>query len=369
MPHGRFGPVAGSVPGGRNGASPVPHVPEELRAVAEGITQNRRQIASVRTLLLWFGFNGRNNQTNQQVQQALEFLKLKTDPEFTSAGIDDNITFVPKYDGVREPTGAVGTDVHVNAGAIVTTSGNASEGSAYRIGKLPSARKTPVSVSSETTTEEVVTLMLVRDFSQLVVVNPDKEVMGMVSWKSLGSRLALGKRCRVAGDFTEKHREVGAETSVFDAIPLIVEHGCVLVRESGKVHGIVTASDLALKFSQFGEPFLLLEEIETQVRGLIGTKFTREQLEAACDPHDSSRSVEGIADLRFDEYIRLLDQPDRWERLNLDIDRRMFIRGLEHISRIRGEVMHFDAAGLEEDNLAELRTFAQFMRQLRLLVS
>jgi len=350
----------------------VPHVPEELRAVAEGITQNRRQIASVRTLLLWFGFNGRNNQTNQQVQGALDFLKLKTDPDFISAGIDDNITFVPKYDTVREPTGAVGTDVHVNvnAGAIVTTAGNSSEGSAYRIGKLPSARKVPVSVSSETTTEEVVTLMLVRDFSQLVVLNPGKEVVGLVSWKSLGSRLALGKRCRVAADFTEKHPEVGAETSVFDAIPMIVDHGCVLVRDgSGKVRGIVTASDLAVKFAQFGEPFLLLEEIENQVRGLIGTKFTREQLEAACDPHDSSRSVEGTADLRFDEYIRLLDHPDRWDRLSLDIDRRMFIRGLEHISRIRGEVMRFDAAGIKEDDLAELRTFAQFLRQLRLLVS
>jgi len=225
-------------------------------------------------------------------------------------------------------------------------------------------------VSSETTTEEVVTLMLVRDFSQLVVLNPDKEVVGLVSWKSLGSRLALGRRCRAAGDFTEKHREVGAETSVFDAIPMIVEHGCVLVRDSsGKIRGIVTASDLALKFSQFGEPFLLLEEIENQVRGLIGTKFTREQLETACDPHDSSRSVESIADLRFDEYIRLLDHPDRWERLNLDIDRRMFVRGLEQISRIRGEVMHFDAAGIKEDDLAELRTFAQFLRELRLLVS
>jgi len=348
----------------------MPQVPEELRAVAEGIKQNRRQIASVNTLLLWFGFNGRNSQTNQQVQQALEFLKLRTDPDFTSAGIDDNLTFVPKYDGIREPTGAMGTDVHVNPGAMVTTTENASEGSAYRIGKLPSARRMPVSVNSETTTEEVVTLMLARDFSQLVVLNPEQEVLGLVSWKSLGSRLALGKRCRVAGDFTEKHREVGAETSVFDAIPAIVEHGCVLVRDSsGKVRGIVTASDLAVKFSQLGEPFLLLEEIEDQVRGLIGSKFTREQLETACDPHDSSRSVEGVADLRFDEYIRLLDHPDRWDRLNLDIDRRMFVRGLEQISRIRGEVMHFDAGGIKEDDLAELRTFAQFLRELRLLVS
>ena len=348
----------------------MPHVPEELRAVAEGITQNRRQIASVRTLLLWFGFNGRNNQTNQQVQQALEFLKLRTDPDFISAGIDDNVTFVPRYDTTRDPTGAMGTDVHVNVGAIVMTSGSTSEGSAYRIGKLAAARKVPVSVVPETTTEEVVTLMLVRDFSQLVVLNAEKEVLGLVSWKSLGSRLALGKRCRVAGDFTEKCREVDADTSVFDAIPIIVEQGCVLVRDtSGKIRGIVTASDLAVKFAQFGEPFLLLEEIENQVRGLIGTKFTSEQLEAACEPRDSSRAVDSIADLRFDELIRLLDQPDRWDRLNLDIDRRMFIRGLEHILRLRGEVMHFDAAGIREDDLIELRTFAQFLRELRVLVS
>jgi hypothetical protein len=350
----------------------VPHVPEELRAVAEGIAENRRQITSVRTLLLWFGFNGRNNQTIQQVQQALEFLKLKTEPDFTSAGIDENVTFVSRYELNREPGMPQGTDVHVNvsAGAMVTTSANPSEGSAYRIGKLPSARKPPVAVTPDTTAEEAVTIMLVRDFSQLPVIGPDKEVRGLVSWKSLGSRLALGKRCRVAGDFAEKHAEVGEDSSVFDAIPASVEHGCVLVRDSsGKIRGIVTASDLAFKFGQFGEPFLLLEEIENQVRALIGSKFTREELEAACDPNDAARTVDGAADLRFDEYIRLLENPQRWERLSLDIDRRMFIRGLEQISRIRNEVMHFDAAGIKEDDLAELRTFVQFLRQLRQLVS
>jgi hypothetical protein len=66
-----------------------------------------------------------------------------------------------------------------------------------------------------------------------------------------------------------------------------VEQGYVLVRdETNKVVGIVTTSDLSLQFKQLTEPFLLLGEIENQVRRLMDGKFTRDELAHAKDPND-----------------------------------------------------------------------------------
>ncbi len=73
------------------------------------------------------------------------------------------------------------------------------------------------------------------------------------------------------------HHEIRAESSLFQAIPIIVEHQYVLVRGSdNRITGIVTASDLSLQFQQLAEPFLLLGEIENHIRRILGDNFSTE---------------------------------------------------------------------------------------------
>ena len=52
-----------------------------------------------------------------------------------------------------------------------------------------------------------------------------------------------------------------------EAIPVIVEHGYVLVRQiDRKISGIVTASDLSLQFQELAEPFLHVREVELHLQ-------------------------------------------------------------------------------------------------------
>jgi hypothetical protein len=72
--------------------------------------------------------------------------------------------------------------------------------------------------------------MLKGDFSQLPVMPGEREVKGMITWRSIGARLAPGAQCNCVRDCREQHREVNANLSLFHAIPEIVQHGYVLVR-------------------------------------------------------------------------------------------------------------------------------------------
>ena len=91
-------------------------------------------------------------------------------------------------------------------------------------------------------------------------------------------RLSSNAKCGRTWDNGISHaRIVDASRTLFDSIPIIVEHGYVLVRQRDRrITGIVTASDLSLQFQILSEPFLLLREIELHVRQFIRGKITAE---------------------------------------------------------------------------------------------
>jgi hypothetical protein len=119
-----------------------------------------------------------------------------------------------------------------------------------------------------------------------------------------------------------------------------------------------------LQFKDLSEPFLLLGQIEDHVRNLIAGKYHKAELIEACDPADSGREIEDVADLTLGEYIRLLQDPKRWKKLCVPIDRKTFIEELERVRRIRNDVMHFDPDGVAPEDLAILRKCARFLSDL-----
>jgi len=238
----------------------------------------------------------------------------------------------------------------------------------YRISKLASSARKPLSVSPDTKLEEAVTHMLTNDFSQLPVMTRERDVKGIITWATIGSRLAMGKNCSVAREVMEQHQEIRSDASLFSAIGIIAEHQYVLVRgHDQKITGIVTASDLSLQFQQLAEPFLLLGEIENHVRQVISQRFTPTELESAKDPTDTKRVVTTVADLTYGEYIRLLENPERWDKLHITVDRKTCMEKFESVRRIRNDVMHFDPDGIPEKDLMTLREFARFLQRLQII--
>lgn len=322
---------------------------------------------TVRTFLNWFfGTQRRGRWIVSYIKGELSKLGLRTVPDFESTYLGSEISFelalpasigdaTVRTDTADSVTVLDHTEVRV---AMVTF-----DDPTYRISKLGAANRRPVSVKPDSSLTEAVTLMLASDFSQLPVMTNEREVKGAVSWKSIGSRLALGQTPQWVRDATEVHAEVGADASLFAAIRVIVEHGYALVRSADKrIAGIITTSDLSLQFEQLSEPFLLLGEIENHIRNIINSKFSSEDLSLAKDPTDRERSVEAASDLTFGEYKRLLETPTSWAKLNLNLDRGVFINHLDRVREIRNDVMHFDPDGIEDDDLEILRDFAKFLR-------
>jgi uncharacterized Fe-S cluster-containing radical SAM superfamily enzyme len=65
--------------------------------------------------------------------------------------------------------------------------------------------------------------------------------------------------------------------------------------------------------------------------------------------------------------VRLLEEPSRWEKLKVRVDRKEFISQLDKVREVRNDVMHFDPQGPDPDAMLALREFVQFLKKLRSL--
>jgi CBS domain-containing protein len=347
-------------------------IPAELREVAEKVQKGGRPRATVRTVLRWFEAERRGFRIVREVRRALKRVKLTTVPDLEGAYIDSQVTFISKEEGEKKAQKA-SAEGNGKAIAVIetistgTTTPPIPVDPTYRIGRLESANKSVVSVKPDETIQRAATLMLNHNFSQLPVMVNERDVKGIVTWRTVGKRFVLGTSCEAVREVMEPHQEISAEASLFSAIELIVQHDCVLVRDSEKkISGIVTTHDLGSQFGSLAEPFLLLGEIENHTRGIL-VPLSKAELAAAADPGDGEREIEDVADLTFGEYLRLLTDKKIWSKLGLKIDQKTFAHYLEEIRKIRNDVMHFDPEGIAPDDMKKLRSMVVFMRQLQTL--
>jgi hypothetical protein len=151
---------------------------------------------------------------------------------------------------------------------------------------------------------------------------------------------------------------ISSETSLFAALPAIVAKEYVLIHDNtNKIVGIVTTTDLSLQFRQLAEPFLLLGEIENHLRRLSDGRFRLDEIGDVKDPADEDRVIQDLSDFTFGDHIRLLEKPERWAVLQLNVDRGVFIKHLNEVRDIRNNVMHFDPDGVAPSDLERLRKF------------
>lgn len=346
---------------------------ERLHAVAERLRSGAKvEPLTVREFLSWFGAKRRGVWVVSEILSVLEHLGLKTEPDFESTYIDGQIDIRLAISDAAEPDvpslqkdAVAGLALETDPAASSTTSVSDPIDPTHRISKLAAANNPPVSVHPDASVQEAVTLMLSRGFSQLPAMSSTRKIEGVISWSSIGSRLGSGLSGSKVKDFVEQHHEVRQDASIFQVIPIVVAYDYVLVRgRDNTVAGIITASDLSLQFLQLSEPFLLLSEIENQIRQVIAKRFDKSDLASCRDPLDTVRTVDGASDLTFGEYIRLLENPDNWQKSGLPLDRVVFCKQLAAVRDIRNDVMHFDPDGISSEDVETLREFARFLQKL-----
>jgi len=352
-----------SIPAYTNGLS-------RLREVAESLQKGESSpTVTVRQLLEWFRKQRRGWRVVAKVKGALRRAGLATEPDFATAYIDGSLTFslLDDQDAVPQP----GSDDQGNSseGDGTTSRFQASkaviEDPVLRVRMLPAANREPVTVNRDDPVEKALALMAMYDYSQLPVTQDMRRVDGMISWRSVLLAQTRGVEPIRVWDCKEGHEEVKAEDSLLTAFQKIVDHEAVLVRGGDRsITGIVTATDLSIMFREQTEPFLLLSEIENQLRRLIDGRFSPEELRNAKDPADEEREVDNVTDLTFGECTRLLERPEHWQRLGVRLDQKTFVKQLIEVRDIRNDVMHFDPDGLSAEDLQRLKNVRRLLQRV-----
>lgn len=300
---------------------------------------------TVREFVAKFGYAKRGAYIANIIRNGLDNFGLRTNPDFERVYMGETIA------------------VELHSEATDSASPGEPDSATHRIGTLEAANKRPVSVNPDDPLEKATTIMQIHDYSRLPVMVGAREVKGVISWQSIGRSLSLVQKCEYVRECMETVREIPASTPLFNAIGGIAEHGYVLVRgEDNLITGIVTSGDISDQFMQLAGPFLLIGEIEGHLRRLAHRKFTVEEMQNASP--EGQGNIEGLANLTLGGYCRLLQNPEHWERLNLNIDRKEFVKHLDSVRKIRNDIMHFNPDGLSDEDISMLKAIARFLANL-----
>ena len=324
---------------------------DDMKRAIDGGAAPHTEKLTVREFLGWFGYARRGSYVVSEIRNMLEESELRTVPDFEGSWIGASIS------------------IELDPQAVEGISASAAPADpTVRIGALEAANRKPTSVKPDNPLQVATTLMQMNDFSQLPVMPNERDVKGIISWKSIGIKLSLEHDCHLVSDCMDPvAKEIHIGAPLFDAIADISQHGYVLVRgNDNAISGIVTASDVALQFMQLTGPFLIIGEIEGYLRSLVHRKFTIEEMkEASSSTSEDGRPMSGPQDLTLGGYYQLLGKEERWNRLDWKIDRKGFLKRLDCVRERRNDIMHFNPDGLEPEDAKTLETFAMFFRNLR----
>ena len=296
---------------------------------------------SPRYLVNSFGFEKRTSGNRGVISKFLEEKQVETEPDYTNVWIDGEITLRHKKKAKAKRT----TDP------------------IQRIKLIPAANRDPIVVKKESTLTEATTLMRMNSFSQLPVVAGPRQVFGYISWETIGNGIANGVISDKVLPYTSRDISVlEYETPLLEAIKIVIkEEFAVVQREDKTLSGIITLADVSEQFMSIAEPFLFLEEIENHIRQVLHGKLLIEEVIKSCATSDATRTITHIDDLNFGEYVRIFEHPELWKKLNLSVDKSLFVKQLDKVRQIRNDIMHFEPEGITVAQLGDLRNMSKFM--------
>lgn len=332
----------------------------KLETVFIEIQKNKKSLISTPRLMLeQFGVGRRGWRVIETINNMLKKYDLTTNPDFGGAYVYGEIEILPKpklgANKTNEETEF--PDPIPRLSLLKAANINNIKDGELEVGLI--------SVNRETSLVEATTLMLKHNFSQLPILSGKRDVEGIVSWKSIGIALSLGKNCVTVIDCKEEAVTLNLNEPLFKAVKVILEKEVVQVCQKDKtICGIVTATDIGEQFISLSEPFLLLEQIENHIRKLLDGKLTLEEINSVLDLTTLDKPLTDLSDLTFGQYIRIIENEHNFNKLKLRVDRTILIKMLDETRIIRNEVMHFNPEPMKPKDIETLRQTLNFLHIL-----
>jgi len=233
----------------------------------------------------------------QEINELLEEYECICEPEFGRAWFYGEIEIIPKpkLSAGKTNDNAIDWDPTPRLSSL----------KAANLGKLKDAGEGEglITVNRDTTLAAATTLMIMHDYSQLPIMNTPREAEGIISWRSIGRALALGKACKMVSDCKEDVVILDQDDLLFNAAKIVLEKEVILVRQKDRtISGIVTATDIGQQFISMAEPFLMIEQIENHIRKMLDNIFGPEDLVFTDKQFEKPKEIKNLSDLTFGQY-------------------------------------------------------------------
>lgn len=334
----------------------------EFETILKEVKENQRSLKTKPQVAMeHFGVSRRGWRIAEAINKLLNRYEVISEPEIGTCWVYSEVVIKPK------PKVSMGKSV--NANEYDPTPRLSMLSAANIVQSKKDGRGIGLLVTTPTEDlKSAITKMMLHDFSQLPVMNGEREVKGMISWKSIGKAYSLGTKCEKVSDCMTDVVVMEYNEPLFRAVKTILEREVVLVRQQDKtISGIVTVTDIGGQFIALAEPFLVLEQIENHLRKLLDGKFTTEELRKFVDPSDGERKIESLADLTFGEYVNIVGNQNAFDKLSLSIDKTVLAAQLDIVRKIRNDVMHFDPEHISNEELQTLHNTAEFFQSINQL--
>nr|WP_314749882.1 CBS domain-containing protein [uncultured Porphyromonas sp.] len=236
---------------------------------------------------------------------------------------------------------------------------------------LEEANREPDYVKREDSIEKATTLMLQKGYSQLPVSSNSLQqhsIVGYISWQTIALKQVHGSSvhedsCGTVADYMHNHVCIlPLDTPILEAMESVHKHGFILVSSLEKrICGMITAAEMNSSYRLLTEKFLLVEQIERQIRLLLDNRYTLAEINTLISTEENQEEVQSIDDLTFGQYIRIIESPDNWDKLSLSFDKAILHTLLNDVRDIRNDIMHFDPSGIDSDQLDKLSEICKFL--------
>jgi hypothetical protein len=277
--------------------------------------------------LCLFGENVRDPRSTPRISQVLDGLKLTTAPFFATCPRSSFVTIL-RVDEQAEPNGG---DASLTVAAPPWSA---------RLADLVRDRDGFVAIHTATTLPAAALQLANQGNLPLPVLNGAASVCGVLTWRSLAATYAARSGHTLAKAMQGDDLPiVHVSNDVFAVLPLVREHGYVLVQdEQHRIKWLLTAADIIDRFEKIARPYSQLSEIEHMLHKQLGKTFTAEEI-AKVQRYDKTGKIE---DCVFNDYVKLIEPPAHWARLKwTGLDHVLFLDLLRQVKDVRNRVQHF----------------------------
>lgn len=318
----------------------------DIKSLVELIKKDKKdREITPRQLFNSLNFERRTPGNCHWVDQYLKTNNLEVVPHYSEVWIDNKILLKHK---------------------VVATS-SAKINPVKKLAVLEAATRIPQVVKRDDKLNIATTVMQLHNYSQLPVIsNSMRDLCGYISWETIGTAITNGVRSDSVRDYINPIvKTLSLETPILKAIHTVYKHEFVIVVDKSKeIKGIVTTTDISSQFLTITEPFLLLEQIENHIRLLLTDKFLLEEIHSAIGEEVDGLKINSIDDLTFGQYLRFIEDSSNWNKLEINCDKTMFIKHLHEVREVRNDIMHFEPAGITNEQYCLLRKVSDYLNKI-----